>query len=129
MTDKNSILICDDEPDIVSLVQRFLQLDNFETLTCSNGKEALKSLEEKYSEIVLILLDVMMPGTDGFETCKILKENSETAAIPVVLLTAKTDRSDRERGNEVGADDYITKPFSPQRVIETVQSLLGVTKE
>jgi DNA-binding response OmpR family regulator len=125
MTDKNSILICDDEPDIVSLVQRFLQLDNFETLTCSNGKEALKSLEERYSEIVLILLDVMMPGMSGFEVLRTIKSKETYKNIKVILFTVKSFKEDKEKGNELGADGYITKPFSGNELRDYVKKILN----
>ena len=71
----------------------------------------------------------MMPKGDGFETCRRIKQDSRTATIPVILLTARTRREDREHGQEVGADGYITKPFSPGGLIETVQSLLGVKRK
>jgi len=124
MADKNSILICDDEPDIVSLVQRFLQLDQFTTLTCSNGKEALKFLEEKYEEIVLILLDVMMPGMSGFEVLRTIKSKETYKNIKVILFTVKSFKEDKEKGNELGADGYITKPFSGNELRDYVKEVL-----
>lgn len=125
MTDKNSILICDDEPDIVSLVQRFLQLDGFETATCSNGKEALKYLEEKYEEIALILLDVMMPALSGFEVLRTIKSKETYNDIKVILFTVKSFKEDKEKGNELGADGYITKPFSGNELREYVKQILN----
>ena len=124
MADKNSILICDDEPDIVSLVQRFLQLDQFNTLTCSNGKEALKFLEEKYEEIVLILLDVMMPGMSGFEVLRTIKSKETYKNIKVILFTVKSFKEDKEKGDELGADGYITKPFSGNELRDYVKEIL-----
>ena len=125
MTDKNSILICDDEPDIVSLVQRFLQLDHYETVTCSNGKEALKCLEEKYNEIVLILLDVMMPGMSGFEVLRTIKSKDTYKEIKVILFTVKSFKEDKEKGNDLGADGYITKPFSGNELRDYVKKILN----
>ncbi len=125
MTDKNSILICDDEPDIVSLVQKFLQLDNFNTLTCSNGKEALKALEEKYEEIALILLDVMMPGLSGFEVLRTIKSKETYKDVKVILFTVKSFKEDKEKGSELGADGYITKPFSGNELREYVKKILN----
>ena len=125
MIDKNSILICDDEPDIVSLVQRFLQLDNFVTFTCSNGKEALKCLEEKYEEIVLILLDIMMPGMSGFEVLRTIKSKDTYKDIKVILFTVKSFKEDIEKGNELGADGYITKPFSGNELRDYVKNILN----
>ncbi|MFX0049267.1 MAG: response regulator transcription factor [Candidatus Hermodarchaeota archaeon] len=125
MIDKNSILICDDEPDIVSLVQRFLQLDHFNTITCSNGKEALKSLEEKYEEIVLILLDIMMPGMSGFEVLRTIKAKDTYKNVKVILFTVKSFKEDKEKGNELGADGYITKPFSGNELRDYVKKVLN----
>lgn len=125
MADKNSILICDDEPDIVSLVKRFLQLDHFDTLTCSNGKEALKCLEESYEKIVLILLDIMMPGMSGFEVLRTIKSKETYKDIKVILFTVKSFKEDKEKGNELGADGYITKPFSGNELREYVKKLLN----
>jgi len=125
MADKNSILICDDEPDIVSLVQRFLQIDDFDILTCSNGKEALKSLEEKYNEIVLILLDVMMPGMSGFEVLRTIKSKETYKEIKVILFTVKSFKEDKEKGNDLGADGYITKPFSGNELRDYVKKILN----
>ncbi|MBY9012317.1 MAG: response regulator [Candidatus Lokiarchaeota archaeon] len=125
MADKNSILICDDEPDIVSLVQRFLQLDRFSTLTCSNGKEALKTLEEKHEEVVLMLLDVMMPGMSGFEVLRTIKSKETYKNIKVILFTVKSFKEDKEKGNELGADGYITKPFSGNELRDYVKKILN----
>ena len=125
MADKNSILICDDEPDIVSLVQRFLQLDHYDTLTCSNGKEALKVLEERHEDIVLILLDVMMPGISGFEVLRTIKSTDAYKNIKVILFTVKSFKEDKEKGNELGADGYITKPFSGNELREYVKKTLN----
>ena len=125
MADKNSILICDDEPDIVSLVKRFLQLDHFDTLTCSNGKEALKTLEESYEEIALMLLDIMMPGMSGFEVLRTIKSKETYKNIKVILFTVKSFKEDKEKGNELGADGYITKPFSGNELREYVKNILN----
>lgn len=125
MADKNSILICDDEPDIVSLVKRFLQLDHFDTLTCSNGKEALKTLEESYEEIALMLLDIMMPGMSGFEVLRTIKSKETYKDIKVILFTVKSFKEDKEKGNELGADGYITKPFSGNELREYVKNILN----
>ena len=125
MVTRNSILICDDEPDIVSLVQKFLQLDNYNTLTCSNGKEALKVLEEKYDEIVLILLDVMMPGGfSGFEVLRTIKTKDSYNNIKVILFTVKSFKEDIEKGNELGADGYVTKPFSGNELRSYIKEVL-----
>ena len=125
MSDKNSILICDDEPDIVSLVQKFLQLDNYDTLICSNGKEALKILEEKYDEILLILLDVMMPALSGFEVLRTIRARDSYNDIKVILFTVKSFKEDIEKGKELGADGYVTKPFSGNELRAYVKEVLN----
>ena len=125
MTDKNSILICDDEPDIISLVQKFLQLDHFNTLTCSNGKEALKVLEEKYEEIILILCDIMMPGLSGFEVLRTIKSKETYKDIKVILFTVKSFKEDKEKGKDLGADGYITKPFSGNELRDYIKKMLN----
>jgi len=125
MIDKNSILICDDEPDIISLVQKFLQLDHFNTLTCSNGKEALKVLEDKYEEIVLILCDIMMPGISGFEVLRTIKSKETYKDIKVILFTVKSFKEDKEKGKDLGADGYITKPFSGNELRNYIKKMLN----
>ena len=125
MTDRNSILICDDEPDIVNLVQKFLQLDNYKTLTCSNGKEALKIIEEKYDEILLVLLDLMMPALSGFEVLRTIKSKDIYNDIKVILFTVKSFKEDIEKGKELGADGYVTKPFSGNELRSYVKELLN----
>ncbi len=125
MIDKNSILICDDEPDIISLVQKFLQLDHFNTLTCSNGKEALKVLEDKYEEIILILCDIMMPGISGFEVLRTIKSKETYKDIKVILFTVKSFKEDKEKGKDLGADGYITKPFSGNELRNYIKKMLN----
>ena len=125
MIDKNSILICDDEPDIISLVQKFLQLDHFNTLTCSNGKEALKVLEESYEEIILILCDIMMPGLSGFEVLRTIKSKESYKDIKVILFTVKSFKEDKEKGKDLGADGYITKPFSGNELRNYIKKMLN----
>ena len=113
------ILICDDEPDIVSALSIYLSTENYKLSTASTGAEALKLLETE--EIHLVLMDIMMPELDGISaTAKI----RETSNIPIILLTAKSEDSDKVLGLNIGADDYITKPFTPIEVIARVRSQL-----
>ena len=121
------ILIVDDEPYILNILDFSLDAEGYRVLQASDGEEALRLAQEQTPD--LIVMDVMMPRQDGFETCKRLKEDVRTADIPVVLLTARNSREDRSRGEAVKADGYITKPFSPQRLLDTVQEFLGVTSE
>ena len=118
-----TVLIADDEHNIRHILDFSLNAEGFDVLSAHNGEDALAMAREHRPD--LIILDVMMPGRGGIETCRALKEDIETAGIPVILLTARAGQADRQAGNEAGADQYITKPFSPQKVIETVQLLLG----
>ena len=126
MLNKNTILICDDEPDIVSLVKKFLELDNYSTLTCSNGKEALKLLEEKSEEIILILCDIMMPGGfSGYEVLRNIKSKDSYKDIKVILFTVKSFKEDIEKGKQLGADGYVTKPFSGNELRSYIKDILN----
>lgn len=114
-----SILICDDEPDIVSALKIYLTSPDMTIFTAGNGREALDILERE--EIHLILMDIMMPVMDGISAMVKIREKSN---IPVILLTAKSEDSDKILGLNIGADDYVTKPFNPAEVIARVRSCL-----
>ena len=109
---KTSILIIEDEEDIRELVKYNLQRENFDVLEAESGEEGLKLVERVMPD--LVLLDLMLPGKDGLEICRILKRNSRTQNIPVVMMTARGEESDIITGLELGADDYVVKPFSPK---------------
>lgn len=114
-----NILICDDEKDIVSALKIYLEAEGYNTVTAYNGNEALEKLNE--GEIHLVLMDIMMPECDGITAMVKIREISN---IPVILLTAKSEDTDKILGLNVGADDYITKPFNPVEVIARVRSQL-----
>ena len=115
----HNILICDDEIDIVNALKIYLSGEDYNLFEAHDGKEALRIAKE--NEIHLILLDIMMPGVDGLTvTAKI----RETSNVPIILLTAKCESSDKVLGLNVGADDYITKPFDPAEVVARVKSQL-----
>ena len=124
MVDKRTILICDDEPDIVNLTERFLKQGNYQTITCSNGKEAMRILEEKHEEIALILLDIMMPGMSGFSVLKDIKEDGRYKKIVVILFTVRSFQEDVQKGKEYGADGYLMKPFSGTQLLKFIQEHL-----
>lgn len=116
------ILVVDDEKDIVDIIKYNLERENeFEVLTASNGKQAIEAAGTNPD---LILLDIMMPELNGFEVCKILKSNPGTSDVPVIFLTAKENEIDEILGLEIGADDYITKPISPRKVIARIKSVI-----
>ena len=113
------ILICDDEKDIVSALTIYLQAEGYETVPAYNGREALQILRGQ--EVQLVLLDVMMPELDGISALSKIRQESN---VPVILLTAKSEDTDTVLGLNVGADDYVTKPFNPVELIARVRSQL-----
>ncbi len=119
---KPTILIVDDEPDAVELVAFNLRQAGFNVASASEGEEALKKARSLLP--ALVVLDVMLPEIDGLEVCKILRRDPATAALPIILLTAKAAEVDRVLGLELGADDYLTKPFSPRELVLRVKNLL-----
>ena len=116
------ILIVEDERDIADLLRYNLQEAGFKTDYVRNGADALQRAVEKAPD--LILLDLMLPEVDGTIVCRLLKNDPRTKNIPIVMVTAKTDEKDRVAGLELGADDYITKPFSPREVVLRVSAVL-----
>lgn len=116
-----NILIADDEPHITALVRVTLEDDRVRVVEASTGEEALDLLETIHPDIVL--LDVNMPGIDGFEVCRRLRADPRYAETKVVMLTAAAQAADRARGRAVGADEYLTKPFSPIHLLSVVQAL------
>ena len=116
------ILVVEDERDIVELLKYNLQQEDFEVDTVRNGADALQRAIDNPPD--LILLDLMLPEVDGLIVCRLLKNDPRTKKIPIIMLTAKTDESDRVTGLELGADDYITKPFSPREVVLRVNAVL-----
>ena len=116
------ILIVEDERDIAELLRYNLQEAGFETDYVRNGTDALHRAVEEPPD--LILLDLMLPEVDGTIVCRLLKNDPRTKNIPVVMVTAKTEEKDRVTGLELGADDYITKPFSPREVVLRVSAVL-----
>jgi len=121
------ILIVDDEPYILNILDFSLDAEGYTVLQAADGEQALQLVRDERPD--LVIMDVMMPRQDGFETCRQLKDDPKTSGIPIVMLTARGSREDREIGDMVKADGYITKPFSPQKLLDTVSDFLGVTSE
>jgi two-component system, OmpR family, alkaline phosphatase synthesis response regulator PhoP len=119
---KERILIVDDEEDILELVRYNLEREGYETACVTTGEEALKAARTELPD--LVLLDLMLPGVDGLDVAKLLKSDPKTQHIPIVMLTAKGEEADVVTGLELGADDYITKPFSPRVVIARTKAVL-----
>ena len=122
---KGKILVVDDEIYIVHILDFSLGIEGYEVMTALDGEQALAKVAQDRPD--LIVLDIMMPKLDGYETCKALKQNPATHDIPVILLSAKGRNVDQKVGFEVGADDYITKPFSPRKLVERINAILGQT--
>ena len=120
---KGRILVVDDEIYIVHILDFSLGMEGYEVLTALDGEQALEMARVEKPD--LIVLDIMMPKLDGYETCKRLKADADTKDVPVILLSAKGRNVDQKVGFEVGADDYITKPFSPRKLVERINAILG----
>ena len=116
------ILVVDDEPDALELIEFNLKAGGFDVATAADGAEALRKAHA--ISPALIVLDLMLPEVDGLEVCKMLRRDPVTAAIPIMMLTAKASETDRVVGLELGADDYVTKPFSPRELVLRVRNLL-----
>uniref|UniRef100_UPI00118025D8 response regulator n=1 Tax=Nitrospira cf. moscoviensis SBR1015 TaxID=96242 RepID=UPI00118025D8 len=108
---RKKILVVEDEPEIAQLVTHYLEKEGFRTITALNGVEAIKKAKEDKPD--LVVLDLMLPELDGLEVCKRLRSIANTAMLPILMLTAKAEEADTIVGLELGADDYVTKPFSP----------------
>ena len=116
------ILIVEDEKDILQLVKLYLEKEGFRTVSAMNGMEGLRQVKAEQPD--LIILDLMLPEMDGLEVCKRIRLNQDTALLPILMLTAKAEESDTVIGLELGADDYVTKPFSPKALVARVKALL-----
>jgi two-component system, OmpR family, alkaline phosphatase synthesis response regulator PhoP len=119
---KENILIVDDEEDVLELVRFNLEKNGYKVETATSGEEAFAKARAKLPD--LILLDLMLPGIDGLEVCKKLKGDTKTESIPVIMLTAKGEEIDIVTGLELGAEDYVTKPFSPKVLVARVRRIL-----
>ena len=120
---KKKILIVEDEKDIVEMIEYNLKKEGYTILSVMKGEDAVSLAKRERPD--LIILDLMLPGIDGFETCKLLKSNEITEQVPIIMLTAKSQEADKVAGLELGADDYITKPFSPRELLARIKVALG----
>jgi two-component system phosphate regulon response regulator PhoB len=119
---KGNIFVVDDEEDILELIRINLDREGYKVTCIDAGEECVKKAREKLPD--LIVLDLMLPGIDGLDVCKILKNDSKTRHIPIIMLTAKGEESDIVTGLELGADDYMTKPFSPKVLTARIKAVL-----
>jgi len=124
---KEKILIIEDEKDIVKMLEYNLEKEGFRVVSAYNGEAGLELSRKERSD--LILLDLMLPKMDGLDVCKAVKNDAKTAHIPIIILTAKAREADKVVGLELGADDYVTKPFSPRELIARIKAVLRRGKE
>ncbi len=120
--EKSLIAVVDDEPDILELVSLNLVRNGFEVATFTDAQSFYQFIERRLPD--LLILDLMLPDVDGLDVCRLLKSNPRYATIPIIMLTARSEEADRVLGLELGADDYVTKPFSPRELIARVRSVL-----
>ena len=116
------VLVVEDEPDIRKLVRYNMAQERFKVVEAEDGERALRAIQRERPD--LIILDLMLPGLSGLELCRTLRERAETARLPILMLTAKAGEADRVVGLEMGADDYLTKPFSPRELVARVKAIL-----
>jgi len=116
------VLVVEDDPDIAQLVAHYLEKAGFTTEIASSGRDALASVAAQAPD--LLVLDLMLPQVDGLEVCRVVRGNTVTAGVPIIMLTARAEASDRIVGLEIGADDYLAKPFSPGELVARVRALL-----
>jgi two-component system, OmpR family, alkaline phosphatase synthesis response regulator PhoP len=119
---KNTILVIDDEKDLVELVTYNLQKEGFVVKSAPDGESGLATAVRDFPDIIIV--DLMLPGIDGLEVCRRLRSEAKTAGIPIIMLTAKSAETDRIVGLELGADDYVTKPFSPRELAARIKAVL-----
>src|SRR6266480_8039025 len=122
MASAQKILVIEDEPDIRKLVQYNLTQEHFNVVEAEDGEQALSLLQREKPN--LVILDLMLPGLSGMELCKILRQRSDTSRLPILMLTAKAGETDRIVGLEMGADDYLAKPFRPREMVARVRAIL-----
>jgi len=116
------ILVVEDDPDIAQLVAHYLEKSGFSVDRLANGRDALVSIAAHAPDV--LVLDLMLPQVDGLEICRVVRGNEATAGIPIIMLTARAEESDRIVGLEIGADDYLAKPFSPNELVARVRALV-----
>ena len=124
---KEKVLIIEDEKDLVKMLDYNLRKEGFRIFSANNGEDGLDMARRENPD--LILLDLMLPEMDGLDVCKAVKNDAKTTHIPIIILTAKAQESDKVVGLELGADDYVTKPFSPRELIARIKAVLRRLKE
>lgn len=123
INDKKKILVVEDEEDMVYAVGLELESNGYKVITAYDGRQGLEKARRERPD--LIILDILLPGLDGYKVCRMLKFDEKYKNIPIVMLTARAQDSDKKTGKEVGADAYITKPFEPKVLVTKIKELLG----
>ena len=118
-----SVLVAEDEPNIVLSLQFIMKKAGLNVRVAKDGDQAIRELKKETPDVVL--LDIMLPKRDGFSVCEMIKGNAEWSTVKVIMLTAKSREEDKQRAMELGADDYITKPFSTRELVERVMGMVG----
>ncbi len=121
------ILVIEDDPNALRLVEYTLEQEGYKVITASDGLEGLRKAQNEHPD--LIILDIMLPGLDGYEVCQQLRQKPETAKLPILMLSAKAREIDKDTGLKIGADDYLAKPADPSMIVAKVRTLLASTKE
>jgi len=117
-------VVVEDDPDIVELIEHYLEAEGFEVEAVADGRKALDRLRAASPDVDVVILDLQLPGMDGVTLCAELRRDKRTRTLPVIMLTARGDEADRVVGLEVGADDYVVKPFSPKELVARVRALM-----
>lgn len=120
--DKKKILVVDDETQLVDMIKMRLEANNYEVITANDGQEALQKARSQSPD--LIILDLMLPKLDGYKVCRMLKFDEKYKSIPIIMLTARVQETDKKMGEEVGAEAYIIKPFESQALLSKIEELL-----
>ena len=123
---KKKILVVDDEPDIVNMLKMRLEASGYEVIIAGDGNTAYNKAKSDSPD--LIILDLMLPDMDGYQVCRLLKFDVKYQRIPIIMLTAKSQKEDKTWGEKAGADFYLTKPFEPQELLDKIQELLSRIK-
>lgn len=121
------ILVIEDDPNALRLVEYTLGQEGYQVITAADGLEGLKKAREEHPD--LIILDIMLPGLDGYEVCQRLRQEPKTIKLPILMLSAKAREIDKATGLKVGADDYLTKPADPAMIVAKVKTLLASTEQ
>ncbi len=116
------ILVVDDEADLVRLIGYALQIEGYDIVTATNGQDALRAVQSERPD--LVVLDVMLPDLSGVEVCRRLRDQPATAHLPIMMLSARSQVSDKVKALQAGADEYITKPYNPDELLQTIHALI-----